>query len=76
MQIYLGKIPFCGAVLMRPAICQVDALLGRRNSHTEHEALREMKNEFMAHWDGIRATAKGERVSQSSCADSAGGLCF
>jgi hypothetical protein len=30
---------------------------GRRNSHSEHEALREMKNELMAQWDGIRSGA-------------------
>lgn len=33
---------------------EVDALLSRRNSHNEHESLREMKNEAMAQWDGIR----------------------
>ena len=33
---------------------EVDALLSRRNSHGEHESLREMKNEAMAQWDGIR----------------------
>ncbi len=41
----------------------MDALLGRRNSLKEHEALREMKNEFMACWDGIRA-GQGGRVSR------------
>lgn len=45
-----------------PAVCQVDALLGRRNSLKEHEALREMKNEFMSCWDGIRGT-QSSRVS-------------
>ncbi|GAB4821855.1 hypothetical protein N2152v2_008901 [Parachlorella kessleri] len=38
---------------------EVDALLGKRNSLKEHEALREMKNEFMACWDGIRAGRAG-----------------
>lgn len=38
---------------------QVDALLARRGAHGEHEALREMKNEFMAQWDGIRPGAGG-----------------
>lgn len=35
----------------------VDALLSRRNSHNEHESLREMKNEAMAQWDGIRSAS-------------------
>ena len=36
---------------------------GRRNSHSEHEALRELKNELMAQWDGIRgATPGGPRI--------------
>lgn len=35
---------------------EVDALLSRRNSHNEHESLREMKNEAMAQWDGIRSS--------------------
>ena len=42
---------------------QVDALLSRRNSHSEHESLREMKNEFAAVWDGIRY------VLSSQCKD-------
>ena len=33
---------------------QVDALLSRRNSTMEHESIREIKNEFMAGWEGIR----------------------
>ena len=36
-------------------IDEVDSLLGRRNSHSEHEALREIKNEFMSQWDGLRS---------------------
>eukprot|EP00899_Mesostigma_viride_P003329 jgi/Mesvir1/12998/Mv06003-RA.2 len=32
---------------------EVDALLGRRDSSSEHEAAREVKNEFMAQWDGF-----------------------
>lgn len=40
-------------------IDEVDALLGKRNSHSEHEALREMKNELMAQWDGIRSATTG-----------------
>ena len=42
---------------------QVDALLARRGAHGEHEALREMKNEFMAQWDGIRGPGgPGDKV--------------
>ena len=36
-----------------PGVCQVDALLARRKGEGEHEALREIKNEFMALWDGM-----------------------
>jgi hypothetical protein len=46
--------------------CGVGA--GRRNSHSEHEALREMKNELMAQWDGIRsggASPSGPRIMVS-----------
>ena len=32
---------------------QVDALLARRKGEGEHEALREIKNEFMSLWDGM-----------------------
>eukprot|EP00887_Chlorella_sp_A99_P000837 scaffold5.g837.t1 len=39
-------------------IDEVDALLGRRSSR-EHEALREMKNEVMNLWDGIRGQGAG-----------------
>lgn len=35
------------------------ARTGRRNSHSEHEALRELKNELMAQWDGVRGSAPG-----------------
>ena len=41
---------------------------GRRNSHSEHEALREMKNELMAQWYGIRsggASPSGPRIMVS-----------
>ena len=41
---------------------EVDALLGRRSAGgKEHEASREMKNEFMARWDGIQGDG-GKRV--------------
>lgn len=33
---------------------EADALLGRRDSNSEHEALREIRNEFMTLWDGLR----------------------
>lgn len=51
------KAAFSLAQKMAPCVIfldEVDALLSRRNSHHEHEALREMKNEAMAQWDGIR----------------------
>lgn len=35
-------------------IDEVDAMLAKRDSQREHEAHRELKNEFMAQWDGIR----------------------
>lgn len=37
---------------------EVDALLGQRSAE-EHESMRELKNEFMAQWDGIRSGAQG-----------------
>lgn len=40
-------------------IDEVDALLGRREGGgREHEATRELKNEFFMRWDGIRGTAE------------------
>ena len=51
------KAAFSLAQKMAPCVIfldEVDALLSRRNSHHEHEALREMKNEAMAQWDGVR----------------------
>eukprot|EP00249_Psilotum_nudum_P020431 c27701_g2_i1 orf=454-2958(+) len=41
-------------------IDEVDSLLGQR-SRVEHEAMRKIKNEFMAHWDGLRTNCK-ERI--------------
>ena len=32
---------------------QVDSMLGQRSRAGEHEAMRKIKNEFMAHWDGL-----------------------
>eukprot|EP00897_Mesotaenium_endlicherianum_P002128 jgi/Mesen1/1943/ME000146S01022 len=34
-------------------IDEVDSMLGRRSRAGEHEAMRKIKNEFMAHWDGL-----------------------
>jgi len=42
-------------------IDEVDCILGRREKHGEHEAMRKIKNEFMMMWDGLR-TRIGERV--------------
>ncbi|CAM6107945.1 unnamed protein product [Calypogeia fissa] len=40
---------------------EVDSMLGRREKPGEHEAMRKIKNEFMANWDGLR-TKDRERV--------------
>lgn len=48
---------FSLAAKMAPTVIfldEVDALLSRRGNETEHSSLREMKNECMALWDGIR----------------------
>ncbi|GIL71486.1 hypothetical protein Vretifemale_2031 [Volvox reticuliferus] len=38
---------------------EVDSLLGKRTGNSsEHEASRKMKNEFMAHWDGLKTRQK------------------
>jgi len=42
-------------------IDEVDSMLGRRDKAGEHEAMRKIKNEFMANWDGLR-TKENERV--------------
>jgi len=42
-------------------IDEVDSMLGQRTRVGEHEAMRKIKNEFMAHWDGL-LSKKGERV--------------
>lgn len=34
-------------------IDEVDSMLGQRSRAGEHEAMRKIKNEFMAHWDGL-----------------------
>ncbi|KAK4273203.1 hypothetical protein QN277_021650 [Acacia crassicarpa] len=40
---------------------EVDSLLRRRENHGEHEAMRDIKNEFMVNWDGLR-TKDNERI--------------
>ncbi|PSC75359.1 ATPase family AAA domain-containing 1 [Micractinium conductrix] len=53
----LLRAAFTLAAKLSPCVIfidEVDALLGRRNSLREHEALREMKNELMSQWEGIR----------------------
>ena len=40
---------------------EVDSMLGQRTRIGEHEAMRKIKNEFMAHWDGLM-TKPGERI--------------
>jgi SpoVK/Ycf46/Vps4 family AAA+-type ATPase len=42
-------------------IDEVDSILGKREKAGEHEAMRKMKNEFMANWDGLK-TKENERV--------------
>jgi len=42
-------------------IDEVDCILGRREKHGEHEAMRKIKNEFMMMWDGLK-TRQNERV--------------
>ncbi|KAJ8773222.1 hypothetical protein K2173_028399 [Erythroxylum novogranatense] len=42
-------------------IDEVDSMLGQRTRVGEHEAMRKIKNEFMAHWDGL-LTKTGERI--------------
>ncbi|TYI85554.1 hypothetical protein E1A91_D04G004300v1 [Gossypium mustelinum] len=40
---------------------KVDSMLGQRTRVGEHDAMRKIKNEFMAHWDGL-LTKAGERI--------------
>eukprot|EP00897_Mesotaenium_endlicherianum_P001916 jgi/Mesen1/1752/ME001390S00741 len=42
-------------------IDEVDSMLGRRGKDSEHSAMRKVKNELMASWDGLRTREK-ERV--------------
>eukprot|EP00271_Cylindrocystis_brebissonii_P019781 TRINITY_DN6213_c0_g1_i1.p1 TRINITY_DN6213_c0_g1~~TRINITY_DN6213_c0_g1_i1.p1 ORF type:complete len:943 (-),score=221.85 TRINITY_DN6213_c0_g1_i1:1385-4213(-) len=41
-------------------IDEVDSMLGRRSRAGEHEAMRKIKNEFMAHWDGLLSKGGAE----------------
>ena len=36
-------------------------MLGQRSRNGEHEAMRKIKNELMAHWDGLLSNS-GQRV--------------
>ncbi len=47
--------------MFRELISFYGSLLSRRDRHGEHEAMRKIKNEFMAMWDGLK-TREGERV--------------
>ena len=38
-------------------IDEVDSVLASRDRPDEHGAVRELKNEFMLHWDGMRTGA-------------------
>ncbi|CAI5528142.1 unnamed protein product, partial [Closterium sp. Naga37s-1] len=40
---------------------EVDSMLGRRGGDSEHSAMRKLKNEFMAAWDGLRSK-QAERI--------------
>ena len=58
------KAVFTLASKLAPSIVfidEVDSMLGRREKPGEHEAMRKIKNEFMANWDGLR-TRSDERV--------------
>ncbi|EPS71448.1 hypothetical protein M569_03307 [Genlisea aurea] len=55
---------FTVAAKVSPSIIfidEVDSMLGQRNRAGEHEAMRKIKNEFMAHWDGLM-TKPGEKI--------------
>lgn len=42
-------------------IDEIDSILGKRERPGEHEAMRKIKNEFMANWDGLK-TKTTERI--------------
>uniref|UniRef100_A0A0E0MZF9 AAA+ ATPase domain-containing protein n=1 Tax=Oryza rufipogon TaxID=4529 RepID=A0A0E0MZF9_ORYRU len=55
---------FSLAAKLAPAIIfidEVDSMLGKRDNHSENEASRRVKNEFMAHWDGLLSKSN-ERI--------------
>ena len=73
-RVHACRAVFSLAAKLAPCVIffdEVDALLSRRNSHNEHESLREMKNEAMAQWDGIRSAHMCQVVDPSACAISA-----
>jgi len=53
-------------------------MLSKRDSQREHEAHREIKNEFMAQWDGIRtgSSSSVDRVSLQLCLLMLGSVCI
>ncbi|CAA7037286.1 unnamed protein product [Microthlaspi erraticum] len=58
------KAVFSLASKLSPSVIfvdEVDSMLGRRENPGEHETMRNMKNEFMINWDGLRTKEK-ERV--------------
>ncbi|KAF0923502.1 hypothetical protein E2562_006389, partial [Oryza meyeriana var. granulata] len=55
---------FSLAAKIAPAIIfidEVDSMLGQRDNQNENEASRRIKNEFMAHWDGLLSKSN-ERI--------------
>uniref|UniRef100_A0A7R9V8S0 AAA+ ATPase domain-containing protein n=1 Tax=Chlamydomonas euryale TaxID=1486919 RepID=A0A7R9V8S0_9CHLO len=60
----LVRAVFTLAAKLQPCIIfidEVDALLGKRGMHTEHEATLQVKTEFMQLWDGMES-CRGQRV--------------
>lgn len=54
----LARALFTLAVKLAPSIIfidEVDSFLCRRDKNGEHEAMRKIKNEFMAMWDGLHS---------------------
>ena len=47
----------------------MDAMLSRRRAEGEPDYLREVKNEFMAQWDGIRCLACPSLLQHARHAD-------
>eukprot|EP00798_Chlamydomonas_sp_ICE-L_P012933 gene12933-5967_t len=60
----LVRAIFSLAEKLQPCIIfidEVDAMLGRRGSNSEHEATLQVKTEFMQMWDGMESN-KGQRI--------------